>query len=83
MVDPAAVLYRRRQLARERRKAILAMRFDFSGIVCVLGVVFCLSLTRRIVEQHHGRIEVTSEIGKGTRFEVYLPLKDTALSAVS
>jgi signal transduction histidine kinase len=47
------------------------------------GTGLGLSLTRRIVEQHHGRIEVTSEIGKGTQFQVYLPLKDAELSAVS
>jgi signal transduction histidine kinase len=47
------------------------------------GTGLGLSLSRRIVEQHHGRIDVTSEIGKGTQFRVYLPLKDTELSAVS
>jgi len=47
------------------------------------GTGLGLSLTRRIVEQHRGRIEVTSEIGKGTQFQVYLPLRDAELSAVS
>jgi signal transduction histidine kinase len=47
------------------------------------GTGLGLSLTRRIVEQHHGRIEVTSEIGKGTMFQVYLPLKEAVLSEVS
>jgi sensor histidine kinase regulating citrate/malate metabolism len=28
---------------------------------------------RRIVEEHHGRIEVSSVVGKGTEFEVVLP----------
>jgi hypothetical protein len=46
------------------------------------GTGLGLSLTRRIVEQHHGRIEVTSEIGKGTRFQVYLPMRAAELSAV-
>ncbi|NDJ55060.1 MAG: PAS domain S-box protein [Chloroflexi bacterium] len=31
-----------------------------------------LSITQRIVELHNGRIEVTSELGKGSRFEIHL-----------
>ena len=37
------------------------------------GTGLGLSLARRIVEEHHGRIEVTSTLGKGSRFEVLLP----------
>jgi signal transduction histidine kinase len=33
-----------------------------------------LSITRRIVELHGGRIEVTSQPGKGTTFKVILPI---------
>lgn len=32
-----------------------------------------LSICQSIVEAHSGRIEVQSELGKGTRFDVYLP----------
>jgi signal transduction histidine kinase len=32
-----------------------------------------LSLAQRIVEDHHGRIEVTSAVGKGSQFTVRLP----------
>jgi signal transduction histidine kinase len=34
-----------------------------------------LSMARRIVEQHHGRIDVSSVLGAGTTFSVILPLQ--------
>jgi signal transduction histidine kinase len=34
-----------------------------------------LSVTHGIVEQHAGRIEVESEVGKGTKFTVFLPTR--------
>ena len=39
------------------------------------GTGLGLSLARRIVEEHHGRIEVSSVVGKGSRFEVVLPFQ--------
>ena len=39
------------------------------------GTGLGLSLARRIVEDHHGRIDVTSAVGKGTTFAVILPLR--------
>ena len=37
------------------------------------GTGLGLSLARRIVEDHRGRINVTSVVGKGTKFEVLIP----------
>jgi two-component system, NtrC family, sensor kinase len=37
------------------------------------GTGLGLSLAHRIVEDHRGRIEVASEIGKGSKFTVLLP----------
>lgn len=37
------------------------------------GTGLGLSLVRRIVDEHHGRIEVTSALGKGSTFQVLLP----------
>lgn len=44
------------------------------------GTGLGLSLARRIVEDHHGRIDVTSAVGEGTTFAVVLPLKRAAAS---
>ncbi|MGA9529731.1 MAG: ATP-binding protein [Terriglobales bacterium] len=39
------------------------------------GTGLGLSLARRIVEEHHGQIEVKSSSGKGTTFAVTLPMR--------
>lgn len=38
------------------------------------GVGIGLSVVKKIIDAHHGRIEVESEPGKGSTFRVYLPL---------
>jgi len=43
------------------------------------GTGLGLSLARRIVEDHQGRIDVTSAVGKGTTFAVVLPLQRAAV----
>lgn len=45
------------------------------------GTGLGLALSYSIVQKHHGRIEVHSEINKGTRFRVWLPVhQSTAVS---
>jgi signal transduction histidine kinase len=44
------------------------------------GTGLGLSLARRIVEDHQGRIDVSSTLGKGTTFSVVLPLQRTEIS---
>jgi signal transduction histidine kinase len=39
------------------------------------GTGLGLSIARRTIEDHHGRIEVSSELGRGTTFSVVLPLQ--------
>jgi hypothetical protein len=47
------------------------------------GTGLGLSLARRIAEEHHGRIEVMSVVGKGSKFEVLLPFHVSAAAAAS
>lgn len=44
------------------------------------GTGLGLPTTRRIVEMHGGRIELQSEVGKGTQFTIWLPLEPVGLA---
>jgi signal transduction histidine kinase len=45
------------------------------------GTGLGLSLARRIIEEHHGTINVTSTVGKGTTFEVLIPFDNSTPQA--
>jgi len=47
------------------------------------GTGLGLSLAQRIVEDHHGRIEVSSVVGHGSRFTVLLPFQMPSVQTVA
>ena len=53
-------------------------RADASRAREVGGLGVGLSVTKQIVERHHGYISVESELGKGTTFTIHLPREHTA-----
>ena len=51
-------------------------REDAARSSTVPGSGLGLAICRSIVESHHGKIWLTSEVGEGTRAFVYLPLRE-------
>jgi hypothetical protein len=68
-----------RGIAPEHLPSIFRPFFTTKGQGTGLG----LSLARRIVESHGGRLEVSSQLGKGSEFSAWLPLRRSAENPAS
>ncbi len=55
--------------------------FDFHATGQRMKMGFGLSTDYRIIQDHKGRIEMESEVGKGTRVTVSLPIEPDATTA--
>ena len=56
--------------------AVQAVQVVFDGLdINVKGIGLGLAITKRLVEQNKGKIEVASQLKKGTTFTIRLPLK--------
>jgi len=57
--------------------SVIAKLFDpfFTTKPVGKGTGLGLSISYQIIEKHQGRIEVNSEIGQGSEFSIYLPIK--------
>ena len=59
-------------IPRESHERIFDLLFSTKG---ARGTGFGLAITKKIVEEHRGRVLLTSDVGAGARFELQLPLR--------
>ena len=62
-------------IARESHERIFDLLYSTKG---ARGTGFGLAITKKIVEEHGGRVLLTSDAGAGARFEIVLPFRQTA-----
>jgi two-component system NtrC family sensor kinase len=60
-------------IAKENLRRIFDPGFTTKGVG--VGTGLGLSICSKIIQDHHGKIEVESEVGKGTTFTLTLPLQ--------
>lgn len=63
-------------IAKDQLDKVFDRFYQIEGEEANLGSGVGLAFTRRLVELHHGNIYVESELGKGSRFVVELPISD-------
>jgi PAS domain S-box-containing protein len=66
-------------IPREIRSRIFEPFFTTKGPGCGTGLG--LAMAFGVIQQHHGWIECSSEVGQGTRFDIYLPHMRSAAAA--
>lgn len=71
--EPARIAVAFRDEGEGIRSDLLARIFDPFFTSKANGIGLGLSVSKKIVEAHSGRIEVTSQLGKGTTFTVIFP----------
>ena len=67
-----------RGIEKDKLTNIFELFYQEDGGIDVVGSGIGLSLTKNLVELHHGLISVESELGKGSCFTVELPISSSA-----